>query len=205
MMAVQIIAIAGGTGSGKSTLAYGLLGKFPELIEIVHFDDYQKLEPDVPIHQGMRNWDHPDAIDFDQLIHDLNQLRNGNDVKIMTKDKKLNPDYETGGRIRIPRIIHSKKIIILEGYLALWNEKVRKLVDYRIFLDISIEKSLKRRDKIIDDDAEEYNKKILMPGHIKYVESTKKFANLIIEIDKIDKEKMIPFVIQKLREQKIVS
>lgn len=203
-MATHIIAIAGGTGSGKSTLAYGILGKFPELIEILHFDDYQKLEPDVPIHHGMRNWDHPDAIDFDRLIHDLNQLRNGKDVKIMTKDKKLNPDYETSGRIRIPGIIHSKKIIILEGYLALWNEKVRKVIDYSIFLDMPIEKSLKRRDKVIDDDAKEYNKKILMPGHIKYVESTKKFANLVIDVDKTDKEEMVPLVIQKLREKKIV-
>ncbi|MBU4246061.1 MAG: hypothetical protein ABIF85_01410 [Nanoarchaeota archaeon] len=134
-MMAHIIAIAGGTGSGKSTLAYGLLDKFPELIEIVHFDDYQKLEPNVPIHQGMRNWDHPDAIDFDQLIHDLSQLRNGNDVQIMTKDKKLNPGYEISGRIRTFRIIHSKKIIILESYLALWNESVRKLIDYSIFLD----------------------------------------------------------------------
>ena len=203
-MTAHIIAIAGGTGSGKSTLAYSLLEKFPEFIEIVHFDDYQKLEPEVPIHQGMRNWDHPDAVDFDRLIHDLNELRNGNDVKIMTKDKKLNPNYETSGRIRISGMIHSKKIIILEGYMVLWNEKVRKLIDYSIFLDVPVEKSLKRRDKIIDNDVEEYNKKLLIPGHVKYVEPTKKFANLVIDIDKTDKEKMIPLVIEKLREKKII-
>lgn len=203
-MTNHVIAIVGGTGSGKSTLAYSLLDKFPELIEIMHFDDYQKLEPNVPIQHGMRNWDCPNAIDFDQLIDDLNQLKNNKDVKMMTKDKKLNPNYETNGRIRIPRIMHSKKIIILEGYLALWSAKVRKLIDYTIFLDIHIGESLKRRDKVIDHDADEYNKKILIPGHIKYVESTKRFANLVINVEKTDKEDMIQIAIQKLREEKLI-
>ena len=38
-----LIGIAGGSGSGKSTLAYGLQDNFPDLIEVVHFDDYQKM------------------------------------------------------------------------------------------------------------------------------------------------------------------
>ena len=54
MIMVFIIGIAGGSGSGKSTLAYGLQDKFPNLIEVVHFDDYQKLKENVQVHHGMK-------------------------------------------------------------------------------------------------------------------------------------------------------
>ena len=160
---VKLIAIAGGSGSGKSTIAYALQEMYPSLIEIVHFDDYQKLTGNIPIHHGMENWDHPEAIDFDCLLRDLKSLKEGKSDKIMTKDRKHNPNYELGGRVRLPLTLESKKVIILEGYMALLNPKIRKLCDYTIFLGLHLDESLKRRDKIIDDNAKVYNEKILKP------------------------------------------
>ena len=81
------------------------------------------------------NWDHPDSINFDRLIEDIKKLKEGENVEIMTKSEKHNPDYEKKGRIRKPLIIRPKKIIIIEGFMVLWDKRVREFLDYSIFLD----------------------------------------------------------------------
>ena len=62
---MNIIGIAGGSGSGKSTLSYRLVDTYPDKIELLNLDDYQKVgdsESDLPTLQGMINWDHPNII-----------------------------------------------------------------------------------------------------------------------------------------------
>ncbi|MCK5630039.1 MAG: hypothetical protein KAI26_05455 [Nanoarchaeota archaeon] len=197
-----LIGIAGGSGCGKSTLSYGLRDKYPDLIEVVHFDDYQKEEMDVPFFEGMRNWDHPDAINFEQLYSDLIQLKNNKEVEIMTKSSILNPAYEEKGRIK--HVLRSKKIIIVEGYMSLYDKKIRDLFDFKIFLDIPISESMKRRDKITYNDESEYNNKILIPMHIKYVEPIKKTADLSIDVIKNTKDEVYKIVHDKLIELKLL-
>ncbi len=197
-----VIAITGGSGCGKSTLAYGLKDRFPNLVEVMHFDDYQKEKEDVPLLHGMRNWDHPDGIDFSKLHDDLKKLISGQDVNVMTKSSILNPKYEEKGRI--PHLMKSKRIIIIEGFLSLLDEKVRKLCNLKIYLDISMELGLPRRDKITYYDEEEYNKEILIPMHKKYVEPTKEFADILIDVEKNSKEDVQKIVINKLKEEKVI-
>jgi len=82
----------------------------------------------------------------------------------------------------------------MEGYLALYNERLRELYDFMIFLDIPIEESLKRRCKNIGYDDFKYNKLILKPMHKKYVEPTKKYADLVIDVVKNNKEEAMRIV-----------
>ena len=194
-----VIGVAGGSGCGKSTLSYGLKAKYPKLIEVVHFDDYQKEETDVPLLDGTRNWDHPDAINFKQLHQDLTQLINNKQVTVMTKSSIINPTYEEKGRIK--HTLDPKKIIIVEGYLAFHDKKIRKMFDFSIFLDCPISESMKRRDKIIcGDDSDGYNTKILIPMHAKYVEPTKKTADMTLDVVKNNKDDVFGIVHKKLAE-----
>jgi uridine kinase len=197
-----LIGIAGGSGCGKSTLSHELIGKYPDLIEVVHLDDYQKEKTDVPIFKGMRNWDHPDAINFEQLYSDLIKLKNDKAVEVMTKSSILNPAYEERGRIK--HILKPKKIIIVEGYMTLYDKKIRDLFDLKIFLEIPITKSMKRRDKVTHNDESEYNNKILIPMHIKFVEPTKKIADLSIDAVKNNKNEVLKIVCDKLNELKLL-
>lgn len=197
-----LIGIAGGSGCGKSTLSYGLRDKYPDLIEVVHFDDYQKEEMDVPFFEGMRNWDHPDAINFEQLYSDLIKLKTNKEVEVMTKSSILNPAYEEKGRIK--HVLRPKRIIIVEGYMSLYDKKIRDLFDFKIFLDIPISESMKRRDKITYNDESEYNNKILIPMHIKYVEPIKKTADLSIDVIKNTKNEVYKIVHDKLIELKLL-
>jgi len=182
-----IVGIAGGSGCGKSTLSYRLKDRYPTLIEVVHFDDYQKEEVDVPFFKGMRNWDHPDAIDFKKLHTDLISLIDDKDVEVMTKSSILNPAYEKAGRIQ--HILKPKKIIIVEGYLALYNK---------------IKESMRRRDKVTYNDESEYNDKILIPMHSKYVAPAKQIADLSIDVMKNNKEKVFDIVHKRLSELELL-
>jgi len=193
-----LIGIAGGSGSGKSTLAYALQDMFPDLIEVVHFDDYHSVEQ-VPIHHGMKNWDHPDAIDFVKLLQDLQSLKGGQSVEVMTKSEKYNPDYKKHGRI--PHTINAKEVIIVEGYMALTDERIRELYDYSIFLDLPADKRMERRTKFIN---QEYVEKILLPMHKQYVEPTKKFADMLIDISNKDAKEVLDIALDKLKKQKIL-
>src|SRR3989344_7035084 len=194
-----LIGIAGGSGSGKSTLAYGLQDQFPDLIEVVHFDDYQKMKEQIPVHHSMRNWDHPEAIYFAGLLRDLELLKSGQDVQIMTKSAKHNPDYEKSGKI--PHTMKAKRIVIIEGYMALTDERIRKLYDFSVFLDLHADERMKRRTKFINP---EYTEKILLPMHKEYVESTKEFADMVIDIEKHNDKEVRELVLHELKERGIL-
>lgn len=198
---VYLICVAGSTGSGKSTLVYGLQEHFPELMEVIYFTDYQKPIEQVPVYQGMKNWDCPEAIDFDKLFSDLTNLREGRDVKIMTKNEKYNPSYSENWN-RTPHTIKAKKIIFIEGYMTLANEKVRGLYDLSIFLDLSTEERMKRRRT--KKQNQEYIEKILIPMQEKYVESTKEFADLIIDTQNMGIKEVQNQVLSLLKSKKFL-
>jgi uridine kinase len=193
------IGITGGSGAGKSTLAYGLQDMFPELVEVVHFDDYQKSGKDVPLFEGMQNWDHPNAIDFESLLRDLALLKQGKNVEIMTKSAKYNPEYEEKGRISV--VIKSKKIILVEGYMALTNKRIRNFFDYTIFLHLAHDDRMKRRTKFIDP---VYNTRILLPMHAKYVEPTKDFADFVLDVQLHNTQDVLNLVTAKFEENNIL-
>lgn len=70
-----LIGITGASSSGKSTLACLLKTIVPHS-EIIHEDDFFKLEKDVPYDpiRGDKDWDCPDAIDFDAMKQTLKVL-----------------------------------------------------------------------------------------------------------------------------------
>ena len=147
----------------------------------------------------MRNWDHPEAIYFAGLLRDLELLKSGQNVKIMTKSAKHNPCYEKSGRI--PHIMKAKKIVIIEGYMALTDERIRKLYDFSVFLDLHADERMKRRTKFINP---EYTEKILLPMHKEYVESTKEFADMVIDIEKHNDKEVRELVLHELKERGIL-
>ncbi len=145
------IGIAGGSGTGKTALAKELKKHFGRKAGILHMDKYQRFGEKLPLLYGMKNWDCPGAIKWEKLQKDLISLK-----------KK-------------------KGIVIVEGYLLFYKPKVRKLLDFRVFLTAGEKIRVKRRTKFKNA---KYIEKILLPMHKKYIESTKKFANLVLDTEK---------------------
>ena len=88
---------------------------------------------------------------------------------------------------RIPVVIEPKLIIILEGYLSLWNAEVRERMDDSLFLDAGHDLRMNRRVHFLNS---EYEQKVLIPMHAQFIEPTKKFARHIIDVTDLTKEEV---------------
>jgi nicotinamide/nicotinate riboside kinase len=97
-MRTILIGVTGASSSGKSTLAYLLKSVLPNT-EIIHEDDFFKLEKDVPFDPARndRDWDCPDAIDMDSMRETLLVLKDPKNFKTNSNAKVklgLNGDYD---------------------------------------------------------------------------------------------------------------
>jgi uridine kinase len=195
---IKIIGIAGGSGSGKSTLCVSLCKNHPDECALLHVDDYFKKSEEAPDFNGFKNWDHPDSLRFDDIYKDLLSLQEGKEVKIRTKSEFYNPEFQHELKNKKEVVIKPKPIIILDGYLAFYNSQLRELMDLKIYLEIPIQESIKRRSFNKFAPGEEYFEKVLFPMHAKFVEPTKEYADLIIDVSKKNQAEVYKIVEKKL-------
>jgi len=182
-----LIGISGGSGAGKSTLCTALQDKYPDQIGLVQLDDYFKPSAEAPTHEGYSNKEHPDALYFDKFNEDLEKLSQGNSVVINTKNERLNPEFKVTKK-RIPVEVRAKPIMLVEGFLVLFDERVRKLFHTSIWLDVDHETRWERR---VHFKNSEYEKKVLIPMHKKFAEPTKQFAAHVIDVSRLTREQVL--------------
>lgn len=181
------IGIVGGTGAGKSTLCTLLEEKYQEQIGLIQLDDYFKPIEEQPKIGDILNFEHPDSLYLDKFVSDLIELSKGNSVMVNTKNEKHNPDYKNT-KVRIPFKINPKPIMLVEGYLILWDERVRELLSTSIWLEVDHKTRWERRVHFKND---EYEQKVLIPMHQKFVESTKQYAEHVIDVSDLSKEQVL--------------
>lgn len=88
-----------------------------------------------------------------------------------------------------------KGIIIVEGYLLFYRSSIRRLLDFLVFLTASDKTRIKRRTKFKNS---EYVRKVLLPMHKKYIEPTRKLADLILNTEKYSIKQCSQKIIQHL-------
>lgn len=192
MSAVKFIGITGGTGAGKSTLCSALQEKYPDTIGLIQLDDYFRPSVEVPMVNGHASWDNPQSLYLDKLADDLVELSKGNPVVINTKNEKLNPEYKKTDK-RIPVKFIPKPIILVEGFLVLYDERIRNMLLTSVWLEVDHKTRWARRVHFKNDD---YEKNVLIPMHQKYVEPTKEYAEHIIDVSELSKEQVLEQVEQ---------
>ena len=76
------IGIAGGSGSGKTTLVNSILERVPyDQISLLTQDSYYKDSGHLPIEQRRAlNFDHPDSIEWDLMLTDVQKLKSGQEI-----------------------------------------------------------------------------------------------------------------------------
>lgn len=180
----KIIGIAGGSASGKTHLLQRLRKVFSEReLAIVSQDDYYKsIEFQFTDEMGMVNYDLPEGIDAEELYKDLLKLSQGEPVK--RKEYHFNnPNKEPSSKE-----IHPAPVIIIEGLFILHFERIKTLLDFRIFIDSSEEMMLDRRLKRDSTERGISEKNIhyqwqnhVLPAHEKYLYPYKEEVDLIVD------------------------
>lgn len=177
-----VIGIAGGTGSGKSTFTNRLKDAFGDKIGVIYYDNYYKAQDDVPFEERKKvNYDSPDSLETDLMISHLKMLKSGESVSCPVYD------YTVHNRTKDTVVIESRKVIIVEGILALENEELRNLMDIKVFVEADADerilrrvvRDVKERGRDVEDIARQYLTTV-KPMHYVYVEPTKYLADLVI-------------------------
>ncbi len=179
-----VIGIAGGTGSGKTTLVKRLAEHFGGKVTLLSHDNYYKCRDDLSFEERCKlNYDEPDAMDTSLMIYHLEQLRRGYGIDCPVYDFTVHNRSEQTVRVE-PR-----QVIIVEGILIFENETLRNLMDMRIFVDADadtrlcrrIKRDVSKRGRSLESVLEQYETTV-KPMHEKYVEPSKKYADVVVPI-----------------------
>lgn len=182
MTSPKIVAIAGGSASGKSTIVKIIEETFRDDLIVIGHDNYYRAHDDIDFEERkLLNYDHPKAFDSDLFYEDLKKLLAGEEIDMPTYDYKIHTRSKETVKVR------AKKIILIEGILVLYEKKIREITDTKVFVDADSDIRLKRR--ILRDTVErgrsvescltQYIEQV-KPMHEKYVEPSKKYADIII-------------------------
>lgn len=75
---VCIVGIAGGSASGKTTIVNMIKEYFQNDIELISHDNYYWAHDDMPLEERSKlNYDHPSSFDTQQMIKDVEALKEG--------------------------------------------------------------------------------------------------------------------------------
>lgn len=182
-MTPLLIGIAGGTGSGKSTVAHALADGLPAgSVVVIDHDAYYRDRSDLAFDERcLLNFDHPDALDNALLVSHLEALRAGGAVDVPIYD------FKTHARRTETRRVEPAPVVIVEGILVFVEERIRRLLDIKLFVDTDadlrvfrrIRRDLEQRGRSFTSIREQYYATV-RPMHLEYVEPSKRWADLII-------------------------
>ena len=178
-----IIGIAGGSGSGKTTLVNSILKRVPfDQISILTQDSYYKDSGHLPMEQRRElNFDHHDSIEWDLMLSDIQQLKNGHAVKSPTYS------YITCTRQEETIPVEPKKILLIEGILIYTCRQLCEEMDMRIYLEVDadhrlsriIERDMDSRGRSAQDVIERYYKTV-RPMYEEFIRPSRKEADMLV-------------------------
>lgn len=178
-----VIGIAGGSGSGKTTLAQLILERIgSDQIAYLPHDAYYKDLSALPPNQRVAvNFDHPDSLDTDLLIHHIKELKQYRAIDLPVYD------FKTHNRTQQTIRIESRPIILVEGILIFGIFDLRRELDVKIFVDTDadirfirrLERDIHERGRTTEMVVHQYLATV-RPMHLEFVEPSKRYADVII-------------------------
>ncbi|KHD86825.1 uridine kinase [Heyndrickxia ginsengihumi] len=178
-----VIGVAGGSGSGKTSVTNTIYETLKDhSILVLEQDYYYKDQSHLPFEERLKtNYDHPFAFDNDLLIEHLGQLLQYEPIE--------KPVYDYSRHTRSEQTIHvePKDVIILEGILVLDDERLRNLMDIKIYVDTDADlriirrllRDIEERGRTIQSVIDQYTN-VVRPMHNQFIEPTKRYADVII-------------------------
>lgn len=178
-----VIGIAGGSGSGKTTIAREILSRVgAEKIAFLSHDAYYKDYGNLSFTQRSAiNFDHPDSLETTLLIEHINKLKADEPVHLPIYD------FKTHSRTAKTILIEPQPVILVDGILIFAEPELREKFDVKIFVDTDsdirfirrLQRDINERGRTIDSVISQYQQTV-RPMHLKFVEPSKRYADVII-------------------------
>jgi len=179
-----IIGITGGSCSGKTYLSNNLINNFgKDNINIIQMDSYYNDLKHLSMEEREKNnFDQPNAFNFSLLLKHLKTLENKGNVEIPIYDYKTHTTKNKTSKLI------NKPILIIEGIFAVFNKKIRNLMDLVIYIDIE---NKTRRERRIQRDTIQRKRtresiifqyeNVVEPMYKKYILPMKNKSDLILK------------------------
>ncbi|MEG3843637.1 phosphoribulokinase [Microcoleus sp. herbarium14] len=178
---VVLIGVAGDSGCGKSTFLRRLTDLFGEdFVTVICLDDYHCLDRKQRKETGITALD-PRANNFDLMAEQMKALKEGRAI-----DKPIY-NHETG-LLDPPERVEPNHVIVIEGLHPLYDERVRSLLDFSVYLDISdevkiawkIQRDMAERGHRYEDVLFAINAR--KPDFTAYIDPQKQYADVVIQV-----------------------
>ena len=176
-----VVGITGGSGSGKTRFMNQLMAKIPACAFHSMDNYYKEISKQEKDQSGVENFDRLESIDHEAFVSDLKKLIDGETIEL--KEYTFNNDKSTAKTIRV----ESQPVILVEGIFVLFLEKIRALLDLKIYIEAPDYLMMKRRiirdanerGYDLDDVLYRYEHHVT-PAYKQYIEPSKHWADLVI-------------------------
>lgn len=178
-----VIGVTGGSGSGKTTVSKAIYENLRgQSIQIINQDTYYNDQADMTMEERKAvNYDHPLAFDTALLIEQLDALRHNQAVEMPVYD------YKEYTRSQATVHVEPQDVIILEGILILDDERLRDLMDIKVYVDADddirilrrIQRDMQERGRSLESIISQYLKTV-KPMYHQFIEPTKRYADIIV-------------------------
>ncbi len=149
---------------------------------MIQHDSYYKDQSHMSFEERVKtNYDHPLAFDTDFMIQQLKELLAGRPVDIPIYDYKKHTRSNTTFRQ------DPQDVIIVEGILVLEDERLRDLMDIKLFVDTDddiriirrIKRDMMERGRSLESIIDQYTS-VVKPMYHQFIEPSKRYADIVI-------------------------
>ncbi|KAI8907918.1 uridine kinase [Gorgonomyces haynaldii] len=200
-----IIGIAGGSASGKTSVSQKIIKELNiPWVALLSMDSfYKSLTPEqiAAAHRNEHNFDHPDSFDYDLLFETLEKLKQGIKVDVPVYD------FTTHSRLEETESIYGANVVIFEGIFALYDKRVRNVLDLMLFVDsdddVRLARRLRRdiaeRGRDVQGVLDQYHR-FVKPSFEEFIYPTAKYSDVIIPRG-LDNTAAIDLILKQIRRQ----
>jgi len=177
-----VIGICGASGSGKSTLARELAKRLEYPYVLLLQDTYYRDHPELTFEERRAlNFDEPSIFDHDALYADLMELNAGNPVR------QREYDFAQHRCVESTLWLQPAEIAIIEGIHSFYDERLRNMMDFKLFVQVDadvcllrrIRRDIRDRGRDVDDISRQYLHTV-KPMYEQYIRGYVEYADVIV-------------------------
>lgn len=178
-----VFGVAGGTASGKTTVARAVLEAVgAEQIAYLPHDAYYRDMPHLTLEErAHQNYDHPNSLETKLMVKHIEKLLAWQPVDVPVYD------FTSHRRTEETVLVEPSPIILVDGILIFTKRKLRELMDIKVYVDTDpdvrfirrLQRDIDERGRSLSSVVEQYMETV-RPMHLKFVEPSKRHADVII-------------------------